>query len=571
MSSFKWPLLGCGVGLRSEHYQTVLEDKPKVDWFEAITENYMDSGGKPLHVLEEVRAHYPIGLHGVSLSVGSADPLNRRYLHRLKKLIRRIEPAIVSDHLCWTGVREKQLYDLLPLPFTEEAVKYISRRIDEIQTHLCRKILIENVSSYVTYKHSTLPEWEFLSEVAKRSGCGILLDLNNVYVNSKNHGFDASEYVRSIPAAYVGQYHLAGHTERGDFLFDTHNRPVIEEVWNLYQEALACHGPVTALIEWDADLPPFQELAKEAEKARVYYEKAKKETSISVETATAQTNKIKSQDFIGGNAPGLKKYEEAMLAYIAPYENQITGEKIGDDLLPQTENQSERLAVYREGYLVRCEEALAEAFEGVQSVLGRERFQILVHNYARNYPLKSSNLNDAGIYFSKFLKVWPGVRAWPFLADLADLEWKVMRAFHAFEKAPLASAFLSKMSLEEFAMSKIYFQPSVQIAASVWPILNYWRERKKENKFEDFRQASPQRVLIFRRGVEVFCELIDETQYAVLTALQNQKTIMEVLEELSSILSDPEDLTRMFGGWVQKGLITGCKIQTPPLSFSGAG
>jgi uncharacterized protein (UPF0276 family) len=242
-----------------------------MDWFEAISENFMDSGGRPLHILEQVRQHYPVALHGVSLSIGSCDPLNRQYLTRLKALADRIDPAIVSDHLCWSGVDGEQLHDLLPLPLTEEAVRHIASRVDQVQRFLKRRILLENVSTYVTYQHSTMPEWEFLTAVAQRSGCGILLDLNNIYVNAYNHQFDPAEYLNHIPGELVGQFHLAGHTDLGTYLFDTHSRPVIKEVWALYREALHRWGPVTTLIEWDEDIPEFPVLAEEAEKARAIY------------------------------------------------------------------------------------------------------------------------------------------------------------------------------------------------------------------------------------------------------------------------------------------------------------
>ena len=268
MSARQWPSLGCGVGLRTEHYDDITRDWPAMDWFEAISENFMDSGGRPLQVLEAIRRRYPVALHGVSLSIGSADPLNRDYVARLKALADRIEPAIVSDHLCWTGVDGENLHDLLPLPFTDEAIRHIVERVTQVQDLLGRRLLLENVSTYVTYRHSTMPEWEFLVAIARRSGCGILLDLNNLYVNAFNHQFDPSAYLAHIPGELVGQFHLAGHTDRGGFLFDTHSRPVIDEVWDLYRQALRRWGPVTTLIEWDEDIPAFPRLAEEAATAR---------------------------------------------------------------------------------------------------------------------------------------------------------------------------------------------------------------------------------------------------------------------------------------------------------------
>ncbi len=271
MSGRPWPSLGCGVGLRNKHYDLITREWPRMDWFEAISENFMDSGGRPLHILEGIRRRYPVALHGVSLSIGSTDPLNQDYLQRLKALVDRIDPAIISDHLCWTGVDGDNLHDLLPLPFTEETIRHVANRVSQVQETLGRRILLENVSTYVTYTHSTMPEWTFLTEIATRAGCGILLDLNNIYVNAYNHQFDPYDYLRAIPGELVGQFHLAGHTDMGGYLFDTHSRPVIHPVWEMYREALTRWGPVTTLIEWDEEIPPFPRLAEEADTARGIY------------------------------------------------------------------------------------------------------------------------------------------------------------------------------------------------------------------------------------------------------------------------------------------------------------
>lgn len=266
------PLLGYGVGLRSPHYAEVLGGaaERRVDWFEAITENYMDSGGRPLAVLEQVRRDFPLALHGVGLSIGSTDPIDEGYLERLAALVTRVEPAIVSDHLCWTGVGGRNVHDLLPLPYTTEAAGHVAERIDRVQTRLGRRILFENVSSYVGFAHSEMTEWEFVVEVAERADCDLLLDVNNVFVNSVNHGFDPLAYVRSIPPVRIAEIHLAGHSDRGTFLFDTHDAPVCAAVWELYAETIAHAGrEVSTLIEWDAQIPPFDELCAESERARL--------------------------------------------------------------------------------------------------------------------------------------------------------------------------------------------------------------------------------------------------------------------------------------------------------------
>jgi hypothetical protein len=262
------PYLGHGVGLRTKHFPRVLEGTARIDWFEAISENFMIRGGRPLAVLERARALAPLVLHGVSLSLGSTDPLNESYLRELRALVDRFEPAWVSDHLCWGSIGGHYAHDLLPLPYTEEALAHVVERVGRVQDRLGRQILVENVSSYLTFAHSVMPEWEFLAEVAERADCGILLDVNNVYVSSVNHGFDAAAYVAAMPADRIGQIHLAGHSDKGTHLLDTHDGHVVPAVWDLYRLALRRFGPISTLVEWDDRIPDWEVLCAEAECAR---------------------------------------------------------------------------------------------------------------------------------------------------------------------------------------------------------------------------------------------------------------------------------------------------------------
>jgi len=262
------PRLGYGIGLRTVHYPYLLQQRPPVDWFEIISENYLDSRGRPRYVLEQLAERYPIVMHGVSLSIGSTDPLDFEYLGKLRRLANDVRAHWISDHVCWTGVAGRNTHDLLPLPFNEESLEHVVERVRVVQDFLQRPLVLENPSSYVTFADSTMPEWEFISRLADETDCGLLLDVNNVYVSSVNHDFDPEAYLRSIPLDRVVQVHLAGHTNLGTHLIDTHDGRVAGRVWELYRLAhqLGCH--VSTLLEWDAAIPDFPTVHAEVLKAR---------------------------------------------------------------------------------------------------------------------------------------------------------------------------------------------------------------------------------------------------------------------------------------------------------------
>ena len=266
------PSLGFGLGLRTEHYHPILDSKfsesLKVDWFEVLSENYMVPGGKPLYFLDKIRENYPVVMHGVSLSIGSTTPLDADYLRDLRKLADRIQPAWISDHLCWTGVHGQNMHDLLPLPYTEETAKHVAERVGIVQDYLGRRILLENVSSYASYIDSTMTEWEFITEVAEQADCLLLLDVNNIYVSSYNHQFDAKAFIDGVPANRIQQIHLAGHHNHGDYIIDTHDAPVIDPVWDLYEYAISRFGAVSTMIERDDHIPELAVLVEELQIAR---------------------------------------------------------------------------------------------------------------------------------------------------------------------------------------------------------------------------------------------------------------------------------------------------------------
>jgi uncharacterized protein (UPF0276 family) len=276
--SAKPEFLGFGLGLRAQHYSEILEGDPAADWFEIISENYMVPGGKPLHMLDRICARYPVVMHGVSMSIASTAPLDREYLKALKRLAERVDPRWISDHLCWTGVHGKNLHDLLPIPYTREALDHVVERVETVQDILGRAIALENVSTYVQFECSEMTEWEFLSELTKRSGCWLLFDVNNVYVSAFNHGYDPRIFIEGIPEDRVVQFHIAGHSHMGTHIIDTHDHPVCPDVWSLYETAVRRFGPVSTMIERDDNIPPLAELIDELDMARVIAARALHET-----------------------------------------------------------------------------------------------------------------------------------------------------------------------------------------------------------------------------------------------------------------------------------------------------
>ena len=278
--------LGFGLGLRPPHYEAILNGDPPIDWFEIISENYLVPGGQPMRILDRICERYPVVMHGVSMSIASTAPLDLDYLDSLKALARRVEPRWISDHLCWNGVHGVNLHDLLPIPYTNEALDHVTSRIHKVQEVLGRPLVVENVSSYVAFADEDMREWEFLAELTRRTGCFLLFDVNNVYVGARNHGYDALEFLNGIPKDRVVQFHLAGHEDHGDYVIDTHDHDVCDDVFELYRAALERFGPVSTMIERDDHIPPLDDVVAELDRARAIAAEvfAKRQTGASGET-----------------------------------------------------------------------------------------------------------------------------------------------------------------------------------------------------------------------------------------------------------------------------------------------
>lgn len=542
--------LGHGVGLRTEHFQEILEKKPKVDWFEAISENFMDTQGKPIKILEKVRADYPIGLHGTSLSIGSAGGLNPLYLDKLKKLADRIQPAIISDHLCWSEHAGKRLFDLLPLPFNAESLATVVRHVDQLQTYLGRRVLLENVSAYISFKHSEVPEWEFLNQVARQSGCGILLDVNNIYVNSFNHGFSPRDYLEGIDSDQVLQYHISGHTDKGKFLFDTHVGEIIEPVWDLYATAVQRFGDVSSLIEWDTEIRGFDELLALNEKSREVALSATRTTNH--EPRPAINSERGSWSVARG--PLLKEvqsmFSQEMFGKEKTKLSEILNEQANDPGI-------KRMDVYAEGYPARICEALTESYPAVLKVLGPGVFNESAAEFSKSRAFEHYNLNAVAPYFPDFLRLSPWQESFPFLNDLADLERAVQLAFHAENQTPATPEDFSKKAVVDGENLIFRFQPHVFVIRSFWPILDIWSARHlPPEKIKIEVENRPQSVLVHRQGEQVFCQKADAIEAAVLQQLLQGETLSRAFD----VMTEADDMTPVqswFSKWIALGLMTG--------------
>jgi hypothetical protein len=449
---FMFPDQGLGIGLRPTHYQRFKKDPPRsLGWVEAITENYLpwDLLPRPRskrHLLE-IRQNIPVALHGVSLSLGSEDGARAVFLKALKELADEVEPLWISDHLCWSSLQGENFHDLLPLPYTEEAIDVVVKNILRTQDTLKRRILIENLSSYVTFSSSEMTEWEFLSEVVRRADCGILLDINNVYVSSVNHGFDPIEYLRAIPRERIGQIHLAGHSVKDGYLIDTHDAPVCAEVWELFRWSTRHLGLYSTMIEWDSDIPELEVLEAEIAKAG----KIRKEISTTMTNPTSLSETqarfaqfLKSPD---GTCKGAEKI------FVLP-ENSVKSLKT-------------RIGVYQYAYFTRILESLASDYPELKRELGDEEFENLIRRYLEHYPIQSPILAEAGLHLPRFLAEStnhpPAIAASTApLSEIAAIEWEKCLCRWSESSHPKDFAELIKMPEEEQLRQILILAPSIR-------------------------------------------------------------------------------------------------------------
>ena len=544
------PNLGFGLGLRAPHYPHIFENWPKVDWFEIISENFMDTDGKAKRNLARIAERYPIIMHGVALSIGTVDPLNSEYLRKLKALINEVKPAWVSDHLCWTGIAHKNSHDLLPVPYTEEALKHIISRIKQVQDYLGRPLVLENPSTYLEFKSSHIPEPEFIARMAEESGCNLLLDVNNVYVSCYNHRLDAKAYIDALPLGKVAQIHLSGHTNMGTHIIDTHDDHVVDEVWALYRYAAHKAGRIiNTMVEWDDKLPEFPVLEAELAKARVAAQDAKNYGTLP-ELASLQPS------YIANITAPLKESQLQMQAAV------LRGSAI--DSRPnewiRTKEQfspAEQLAVYVNAYRYRLYDVTAEEYPVLKYYLGAEAFEKLVDDFVE--ATESSHFN-----IGRYPGLLPGFLAEhkshsDFAMEVAVLENAISELSEPEETTPLEPADLEGITPEMLVELCLYPRIALQLLAFEFPVNRYYRAVMEE---EAPSMPLPEKsfLAVFRHVDVVWRMDLGENEYYLLQKLFSGTPIGAALEELQTELELPENelvtnLSEWFARWMRNGLL----------------
>lgn len=532
--------LGIGVGLRAPHYREFLEHRPKVDWLEIHSENYFNAGGWDAHVLEQLRLDYPISMHGVGMGIGSAQGFSERHLERVHELAKRIEPALISEHLSWGAVDQRHLNDLLPMPLTEQALDLVCQRVDRIQTVLGRQILLENVSTYLRYRDDAMGEAEFLSAVAARTGCGILLDINNLYVNQCNHREEAIAAMNAIAPHMVGEMHLAGHLVTADAVIDHHGDRVAKPVWDLYELALQRFGAVSTLIEWDTDIPQLQVLLDEAQRAR----------------------EVVAQTVNGGAHERLQvtqsKFSRAL--FDAREEPQALPLFKGDAQLAE-----QRFALYRGNLIGNWNKALASAYPVLQALVGDEFFSGLTRAYGKAHPSDNADLNLFGAHFAEFLAGFEHVSAYPYFPDMAKLEWALHRAHYAKNGGQAGPIDFAGLSPEQLDQARLVFAPACSLVRSDWAVVDVWQAHQPgmEESFPSELER-PNCGLIVRPHWKADLVALTPAAYAVLSALAAGETLGCALD--AALVFDADfDFATHVQQWLRLGIFDEIVIASTPI------
>ncbi len=535
-----FPQLGFGLGLRPQHYRHILRYQPKIDWFEIISENFMDTDGLPKRNLAKIKERYPIVMHGVAMSIGTVDPLNSEYLRKLKALIDWINPAWISDHLCWTGIAHKNSHDLLPVPYTEEALKHIVSRIKQVQDFLGRPIALENPSTYLEFKTSHISESEFIAQMAKESGCNLLLDVNNVYVTCFNHRLDPQGYIDALPLDRVIQIHLSGHTNKGTYIIDTHDDHVVDEVWQIYKYVVHKAGRVpNTMIEWDGNIPSFPILNDELKKAK----RAAKNAA----------------DFL---LPKLEKKEESYSNFTTPlFEAQSVMQQAifsGDkkdaaNWIRSKKNfaPKNQLSVYVDSYRLRLIDVVSEDYPVLKKYLGEKKFSQLIEDFVEENNSDHFNIGRFAVKLSQFLVQKKYDK---FAIELCDLETAISQLADAKETQVLTTQDLAKITEEKLENLVLQPRAALKLLAFDHAINSYYLEHLSEVVEQKTYLA------VFRHDDVMWRMDLAPNEFLLLQKLFKKIPVGKALEQLQSQLKISEEelaqnLSSWFARWIRNGLL----------------
>lgn len=553
-----FPRLGFGVGLRAPHYRTFLQHRPKVDWLEVHTENYLDQGGWDAHVLDQLRQDYAISLHGVGLGIGSARGFSEFHLQRVRELVLRVQPALISEHLCWGAVDDRHLNDLLPLPMSPAALQLVCQRVDHVQNILGRPILLENVSIYLRYRDDAMSESEFLSTVAARTGCGILLDINNLYVNQCNHQEQALAALQSIPVTLVGEMHLAGHLVTPDAVIDHHGARVTDAVWDLYAAAVRRFGAVSTLIEWDTDIPDLTVLLEETGRARTIAAQVQSELaacSEQSEHAVAQLIQAPAQEDQLAQAQLL--FSQALFD-VACEPHTLPLFK-GD-----TPVVEQRFSLYRGNLTALWDKSLSATYPVLRQLVEAEFFSALSRAYGTTYPSQQGDLNQFGAHFAEFLSDFPHVADYPYFPDMARLEWALHRAHYADNAPTLNAAEIVQLAPEQLDHARLSLHPACYLFASEWAIAALYQAHIPDGEYP-FPQELAQRshYMVVRPLWKTTMLPLAPSAYAALHALQRGLTLGAALDAALEV--DVEfDFAVHLQQWLQHAIFVAIFVDTTP-------
>ena len=535
---------GFGLGLRTPHYQDFLAGPQRVDWLEIITDNFLVAGGKPLATLETLRCDYPIAMHGVAMSIGAAAGLDRAYLARVKQLAQRLDPLWVSDHLCWTGVPPNVLHDLYPVPYSEESARLLIGHIRQAQDILERRLVLENVSSYVRYGSSSVTEWDFLAHVVQEADCELLLDVNNVYVSSVNHGFSAEAYLQAMPAARVRQLHLAGHSRSDGHIIDTHDQPVAPEVWALYARACQRFPHAAVMIERDDNIPPLAILIEELDQAR----------AIAANVAAAQ-------DAPGQASPAIPAWPDSLARTLELDQHDVAAFVLDaqalDRPLPEGIGQAGPLAgarglqIYHHAYRQRLRDVLADTYAKCQLYLGTALFEELATQYVELHPPRERNLGGYGGEFARLAQsLYPDN---PELADLAQLEWSLRTVFDGADVPAWSLAGIQAHGAEACLAQWPVLHPSVRMfevhsnAVSIWRAIDDDEDVPAVERWPDGRPLA-----VWRKGLQPHFKSLDAAQARFLASLVAEGAAIAAVAQTwadEGKLDDPAILGAWLADW----------------------